>query len=333
MHFWTRHPEAIEPWDPDTEPGLHLTAYGHAFLELFHRMRADGRSVTIGPVIARKTSSVVVSMEELVAHQPQIPARMTLRLGAALLRARRRPAVVVLRVDTELSVRAPMFTTLEAMPTRASVHRSRQRVLPLLPQRGLHPRDASRGDSLRVIALKAYSYNVPDWMGPDFIRALNDLGLSLRIDTERDGRWEDFTDVDAVLCTHPARADPLSKPPTKLVAAWRAGAIPVCGPYVGYLETGRDGETMVVASSDSAEDYLDALRTLSRTPQLSERVRSALPAAAAAYAPDRVLRLNWEAFIAAPRLRFLRVIGAVLLAAPGAALSRLRRVLRTNASR
>ncbi|MBM7466738.1 hypothetical protein [Microbacterium esteraromaticum] len=331
VHFWTRHPEARTAWDPDLEPGLHLTAYGHAFLELFQRMRGAGLPVSIGVDIPAYATAVVASMEELVAHQPQIPARMRLRLGFALLRRAlvapgRMPGMVVLRVDTYLSVRAPSFTTLEAMPTRASVRLSRQRVLPLLPQRGIRPRDAGRGDRLETVAIKAYSYNVPAWADARFRSSLTELGMTLRVDTEHDGRWEDFRDVDVVLCTHGRGVDERSKPPTKLIAAWHGGAIPVCGSYAGYTETGVDGETMVLADGDSADALLVALRRLRDAPELASRIRSALPSAAAAHSAEAVLDTSWLAFTSAPPTP--RLLSALAVTAPAAALSRWRRLMR-----
>ncbi len=328
MHFWTRHREALDPWNPDADPDSHPTAYGHAFLELYQRMRSEGRAVTIGPRPPSRSTAVVASLEELVAHQPQIPARMMLRFAASLLGLHRRPSVIVLRVDTYLSVRAPSFTTLEAMPTRASIRLPRQRVLPLLPQRGLCPRDAARGTRLENVAIKAYSYNIPAWVDDDFEERLGDLGLTLRIDTEANGRWTDFTNLDAVLCTHAPGVDDRSKPPTKLVAAWAGGVIPVCGPFVGYLENGTDGETMVVADDDGSEGYLRALRALRERADLAEKIRAALPAAAAQYSPAGVVEENWRALVAAPPIERSKAFAALLGAAPVAALSRVRRLLR-----
>ncbi|MEV7618626.1 hypothetical protein AB0N59_00645 [Microbacterium sp. NPDC089321] len=333
VHFWTRHPEASVAWDPDAEPGLHLTAYGHAFLELFQRMLAAGLPVSIGVSIPAHATAVIASMEELVAHEPQIPARMRLRLGLALLRralsaSARMPGMVVLRVDTYLSVHAPSFTTLEAMPTQASVHLGRQRVLPLLPQRGIRPRDASRGDRLETVAIKAYSYNVPAWADARFRDALARLGMTLRIDTEHGAHWEDFRDVDVVLCTHARGVDERSKPPTKLIAAWHGAAIPVCGRYTGYMETGVDGETMMLADADSADALLAALRRLRDDRELASHIRSALPRAAAAHSVDAVLDANWRAFTSAPPTSRLRLLGALAAAAPGATLTRARRLAR-----
>ncbi|QMU97418.1 hypothetical protein FVO59_09465 [Microbacterium esteraromaticum] len=330
VHFWTRHPEAHEPWSPDDAPGLHLTAYGHAFLELFQRLRAAGRPVSIGESIPARATSVVASMEELVAHQPQIPARMRLRLAAALARralAPRLPGVVVLRVDTYLSVDAPSFTTLEAMPTRASIRLPRQRVLPLLPQRGIVPRDPARGDRLETVAIKAYSYNVPSWADDGFRSALAELGFTLRIDTELDGRWEDFAEVDVVLCTHGAGVDPRSKPPTKLIAAWHGGAIPVCGRYTGYIEAGIDDENMVLASGGDAVALIGALRRLRDDPAVAPRIRAALPAAVDAHSIGAVLDANWGALTSAPALSRTKLLGSLAIAAPAAAISRVRRLL------
>ncbi|MEJ1090719.1 hypothetical protein [Microbacterium istanbulense] len=327
VHFWTRQAGATDSWDPDADPHRHLTAYGHAFLELFQRMRSEGRRVSIGHRPPTGTTSVVTAMEELIAHQPQIPARNIARLGLALLpMLGRPPSIVVLRVDTWHNVAAPEFVTLEAMPTRGSQTTPRQRALPLLPQRGLVPRNEARGDRVETVALKAYSYNIPSWIDDDFVRALEGSGMRLRVDTELSGRWADFENVDVVLCTHAEGTDERVKPPTKLVAAWRAGVIPVCGPYLGYREVGEPGENMVVARAD-AESFLAALRALRDDPALVRRLRQAIPRAAADYAPERVVDANWRAFTEAPAVERWALVRAVARALPIALVGRLRRFL------
>lgn len=311
VHFWTRAVHALDPWDPDAEPGRHADAFGHTFLELHHRMRARRLPVTIGAEPPSGAVAVVVSFAELSQYLPKPPPILVARLAHAVLGVRPAPAVVVIRDDVPLHVHAPAFTTLEVMPTVASVRLARQVALPMLSQRGLIPRDPSRGERLEVVAIKAYSYNVPSWVDDGFRTALEDLGWSLRVDTERSGRWHDFADVDVVLCMHPADLDDdRRKPPTKLIAAWSAGVIPICGDYRGYREIGADGETMLAASAEP-ESVIAALARLRDRPELSARIRASLAGAARRFTPDRVVEANWAAMSRAPRASRVTLVAAL----------------------
>lgn len=303
VHFWTRRPEATEQWDPDTQPDRHLNGFGHGLLEIHARLDAAGKSVSLGPRVPAQTTLVVVSHEDMTAFEPRILDRMAAHLGLALLRRRRMPGVAVVRVDISLNVEPPKYTTLELMPTRASTTHPRQIWLPMLPQRGLRPRDRQRGEVLTTVALKAYSENVPPWLDGEFSDRLEGLGYRLRIDDERSGRWQDFEDVDVVLCTHQAATlhDDRRKPATKLINAWRAGAIPICGDYVGYRELASADETALFVEGEDAESYLHALARLRDEPGLAVGVRAALPTDQ--YAPELIVEQYWRAFQDAPRAR------------------------------
>lgn len=289
IHFWTNHPEAGEPWNPDEEPLRHADAFGHAFLELYWRMKAEGMPVTIGPAVPRESTALVAILHELIGWHPSAPAQPVALLAREALRCRPVPRIVVIRVDVPLQVAAPRIASLTIMPTRASVERDDQLALPMLPNRGLVPRDAARADQLRTVAIKAYSYNVPSWVDARFHDALADLGFVLRIDTEQDGRWGDFRDVDVVLCTHDTAnlTDERSKPPTKLVNAWVAGAIPVCGPFTAYRELGENGSDMLVCDGTAA-GYLAALAQLRESPETVAVLRAGIARRAPEFAAAAV---------------------------------------------
>lgn len=311
LHFWTRAPGAADPWDPDEEPDRHNDAYGHAFLELYHRMRVKGLPVTLGPTAPRGTTAIMVSFAELSQYLPAPPALFVGRLARAVLALRRRCAVVVIRNDVPFLAKVPGFTTMEIMPTAASVRTAKQRALPLLPQRGIVGRDLARGERLELVAVKAFSYNVPSWLDEEFLRAAERLGYRIRIDDEHSNRWHDFSDVDVVLCTQPEDLeDDRRKPPTKLIAAWTAGVIPVCGDYAGYREIGRDGESMVAAGRD-AEGFLSALRRLREQPGLAEGIRTRLAVEADRFSADRIVQAYWETLAEAPGARRRTVFTAM----------------------
>lgn len=225
VHFWTkRQVEDLSSWDPDREPNLYASGYGHSFLELYARLRDAGSpTVSIGAVIASGTDVVVVSLEELSDWRRHGWPRMNLALCRAI--GWRRPALVVVRVDVHLHIRVPLMTTREVMPTLSSAERDRQRFVPLLPQRGLIQRDKARGQTCDVVGLKLFSQNMPSWLSQLSGHLTND-GVRMRIDTEAsEHSWGDFKEVDIALCTQVAAAnsDPRRKPPTKLINAWAAG--------------------------------------------------------------------------------------------------------------
>jgi hypothetical protein len=214
------------------------------------------------------------------------------------------------------------------MPTAASVERPRQRPLPVFPQRGLIPRDQRRGDALETVAVKAYSYNVPTWMDDSFEQELRALGYRLRIDTEHEGRWRDFSNVDVVLGTHPMRiiGDERVKPPTKLINAWRAGAIPVCGSYVGYLEVGHPDEDMIVTDG-SPQQYVEALARLRREPDVAAGIRRNALRRAQEYEPRDVTDSYWRAFSEAKRAHRSAIALELLITSTGAILLKFARML------
>ncbi|UNK70134.1 hypothetical protein [Microbacterium sp. H1-D42] len=306
VHFWTRRPEALTTWDPDEAPQQHQNAFGHAFLEMYWRLRAKALPVTLGPKPPHGCTVVVVSFEELANYQPQVPSTLMARLALSLLPLRRMPAVVVFRVDAALSVRPPSFTTLEVMATKGAVETPRQTWLPLLPQRGLQVRDPARGDRIETVALKAYSYNVPVWVDDRFISRLSELGMNLRIDTELNGMWHDFREVDVVLCTQRLQPgtdrpaiDDRRKPPTKLINAWAAGAIPVCGDHRGYREIAETG-TDALFARDEPDAFLAALSALRSKPQLVSSMMAAIAKRSEQFSIEQVSTDTWNALTEAP---------------------------------
>ena len=332
VHFWTRYPDALNPWDPDAEPGRYASGYGHAFLELYWRLKASGRPVSLGPKVAAGAHTVVASLEEVSQFLPRVPHGTSARLALALLRMPRLPALVMLRVDVPNSILSPRYTTLEIMPTLAGARGPGRAWLPMLPQRGLVPRDERRGDALGTVAIKTYSYNLPLWLDERFEHEVSLLGYRLRIDDEHSGRWHDFRDIDVVLCTHPRQTigDEQRKPATKLINAWRAGAVPVCGDYVGYREIGAPDENMLIVEDDP-EGHLTALRRLRETDGLAERIRGSAPQDD--YSPEVVTDAYWRTFANAPRVRWLATAASLVRAVVAMAVHRIRRTVSIRPSR
>lgn len=296
VHFWTaRDTGGLDQWDPDLDPSRFATGYGHTFLELYRRLAQSHYSVSIGPRAPRHTTSLVASLEDLTnwlaVCEPSMVrglAREVLRCGAPLH---------VIRADVHPWILAPVFTQVEYVATpRAVEDPGKQIYLPLLPQRGLVARDLGRGSRVENVVLKAYSDNVPAWLDETYRVGIEELGLSIRIETELDGgaAWADFRHVDVALCSQPVgtMGDPARKPPTKLVNAWCAGAIPIVIPMMPYAEVGVAGVNMLVA--DGPASLMTELRLLVSDAERSRALLDASVREGLRYLPDEVAAMWWE---------------------------------------
>lgn len=309
VHFWTLREHAdIESWDPDDDPDLHASGFGHTFLELYVRLKASGEPVTIGARVPNAAKCVVVSLEELSEwHRHGLP-RLTLALARRLLL--RRIGLAVIRNDIHPHIAAPQATTLELMPTRAAITiPDHQRVVPLLPQRGLSQRSAERAPRVSTVVLKAYPENVPEWVR-DLANALELQGVTLRIDDRpRDGgrSWGDFSDADAALCTQRAESlgNPTRKPPTKLINAWAGRVIPLCEPQVAYTELADADKDAVFATG--AAGFAAAVARLNADEELTRALLAASQLRGHDYSTARVLDQWRDALTDVPRTRRRRV--------------------------
>lgn len=324
-HFWTlADVRGLEAWDPDLEPDRHLTGYGHGFLELYSRLQHLGKEVSIGPDVPRRCGVVIVSLEELTEWHSGVLSWKAYRLSRAI--AGHRLGVLSIRTDLPLEVQSPRFATLEVMPTITSVRdETLQKFLPLFPQRGLVPRRIERGQTIETIALKAYSYNVPEWLDKDFVDELASFGCQLRVDTELDrpNRWQDYAEVDVVLCVHPSTLlDTSSKPPTKLINAWSAGTIPLCGPHIGYLEQGTPGEDLLVG--DDPQALLHQIRRLRQHPEIAAEVLSKVDIRRRQLSPEAIASEWWDAIQSTRRSSMGRVFSALFVAVAQHGTERLR---------
>lgn len=249
VHCWTLRPVVgVDGWDPDRDPGRFADAFGHAIVELVVRLRRRGRVVTIGPVVPPRTDVVVVLLEELVSYDGHVRPAAVSRLARD---AFRRPVVVV-RADVPLGVVPPAFVRTQVMPNRTAIVDGRaQRWVPLLPQRGLVPRDPGRGHTIHTLTCKGFEFNVPaELRAQRFLDAIAGCGVHFALDGDP-ATWPDFRHTDVALCVrrHNDAWDDrrhLRKPATKLVNAWVAGAIPLVAPQAAYLELVRPGEDALV---------------------------------------------------------------------------------------
>jgi len=301
VHFWTGSGRIdIEGWDPDAEPARHANGKGHAIVELCKRVARRGRLVSAGPSVVAGSRAVIVYLGDLVQYSGKRhwTAQARLALGVARTGAR----LVVVRGDLPLAVAVPRYASCVVWPnpTASRVHGGVW--LPLLPQRALVARRAERAARIETLVLQTYPENVPDWVRDGSLAApLLQIGVELRVN-EQPEQWPDFSDADLVLCARRSSAfdlpaDPPSyprKPPTKLINAWVAGAIPLVFPETGYLDLANPGVDAIVI--ESPDDVLTAVAALRGDPQAATQLFGGSIARGSDFTTDRVLE-HWEGLL------------------------------------
>lgn len=289
--FWVSEPpdpEEFACWEPDREPERYASGVGHNVHELAKRLEELGAPTTVGRDDFIVGMPIVFLLKD--AYGSRIGMRRALR---AVQRARGWFAVI--RSDTPVDWRFPVPPIIEFVPTRASVTRSWHRWLPPLPQRGLRRRRPERLGRIRTLVFKGNPENVPQQVLADEWKSMlaeRDIRWWIDAPSRTDGSdqsWHDFGDVDAVLCApHPGGADvAASKPPTRLINAWVAGAIPLAVREPAYLELGHDGEDVLFF-----DDLADCARLLDelRNTSLLERLEHGVAERAAEFSVERTSR-------------------------------------------
>ena len=263
-HFWassyTPVPPDLSSWDPDSQPSRYRDGFSHAILELFVRLRDRAAPVTLGKAVPAAARVLVVFSKSL--GKRAWPCFLTASSGRT---------VVLVHSDRPYGWRHPRCE-FEVRAEPSVTHRRDEVWLPLLPQRGLERRVP--GLFASRIAYKGLEANIPDWLRDrDFLHSLAENGWDLSLQTEVDNQhkqWPDFRHVDVALClrrelttsSRPTAARSRPKPPTKLINAWAAGAIPICGPESGHLALLRDGEDGLLLPEPSPTNLLAALSVL-----------------------------------------------------------------------
>jgi hypothetical protein len=133
------------------------------------------------------------------------------------------------------------------------------------------------GGRVERVVTKGWRVHQPPYVLEGLAAAVAPLGLALDVEMEDEaGRraWHDFARADVVLAL---RSDVVlgadgetGKPPTRLVNAWVAGAIPIVSPEAVYLRVGKPGEDMLVVRSQA--ELIAALARLRAEPALAERL-------------------------------------------------------------
>jgi hypothetical protein len=197
-----------------------------------------------------------------------------------------------------------------------------------------------RATSIERVVLKAEADNIPDWIRDGSLgTALGTLGVELRVD-ELPGKWPDFTDTDIVLCARrlsvydrPEDAPTCPrKPPTKLINAWAAGAIPIISPETGYLDIAHPGVDALLA--DGPDEIVATVAALRSDPERVARLLTASVDRGNEFAPDAVLD-RWMTFLQGDLgpSRRRAALATVVIALPAAFVMGIVRRVRPRFSR
>jgi hypothetical protein len=165
--------------------------------------------------------------------------------------------------------------------------------VPYWPQPNLIPRDPIRGDRFENIC---YMGNTRQFLGglDDLEKSIKELGLKWMVMPST--RWNDYSDVDAVVAVRPRRAfwgaidlDPSRKPASKLFNAWLAGVPAILSPDPSYQEYRISDSDYLVART--ARETVDRLKKLADDPSLRRLMRENARRRAREIAPGNIAGL------------------------------------------
>ena len=186
----------------------------------------------------------------------------------------------------------PMIADVRVVQNKLGIRdEERDRFVPLWSQAGMLPRDPARGDQLTTLSYFGLDYYLaPPFREAAFLEKLASLGMSFQPHFSP-AEWSDYRAVDAVLAVRNVTSFDLTiKPATKLVNAWKAGAVPLLGPEPAYRQIGRPGVDYLEVSS--VEEVLEGLRVMKERPAESARMREEGARAMTAYT-DEMLVHQW----------------------------------------
>lgn len=167
---------------------------------------------------------------------------------------------LVVRAD-----RAPVHACDLAIVQNGLHPADHERFIPLWPQPGIIPRDASRGGAIRSLAYQGRLGSAPDWFNSRaFLRDLGARGVAFEVRTTG---WENYRDIDLALAARSESPRVLStKPATKLYNAWHASVPVLAMPEPAYLELRRSVYDFIEVHGPG--DIVRAVDSLRRDPSL-----------------------------------------------------------------
>jgi hypothetical protein len=177
--------------------------------------------------------------------------------------------------------------------------------LPHWPQPGLRPRAAERAFQFERMAY----FGLEPFLGEqfrtrEFRRRLEQIGVqfSLRLTPEE---WSNYEDVDGVLAVRQVSSLHLSvKPPSKLINAWKAGAVPLMGREPAYQQVRKSDLDYVEV--ESADDVIEAVVRLKSHPLYMQGLLSSGARRSSEFSEEMIAKA-WVQLLEGPaREAFLR---------------------------
>ena len=170
--------------------------------------------------------------------------------------------LVVVRAD-----RAPVAACDLAVAQNRIGLASHERFVPLWPQPGLRPRDATRGAVIRRIAYHGRTGSAPSWFFDGALRGpLERRGIEFRVERSR---WEDYREVDVSIAAREETGAVLAtKPATKVYNGWLARVPVLAAAEPAYREIRRSALDFIEVAAPG--DVLRAVDLLRGNPRLFE---------------------------------------------------------------
>ncbi|MCL1463324.1 hypothetical protein [Argonema galeatum] len=233
-------PDSAETFMPGFSGGVYAWT-----LQTYLRLKADGFPCEL--VGTMPAEGIVL------AHRDSLP--IDLQPGPRLL-------IVCLLADKERHLYAQfhIVSNREEKMLKKSGTIWQSYYMPHWRQPGLIPRNSARGDRFENVAYFGHERNLaPELKEPSWHKQLNELGLHFQVVDRL--RWNDYSDVDAILAVRSFNnQDYTSKPATKLFNSWHAGVPAILGRETSF-QTERQSELDYIEVT-SLNDVLAVLKRL-----------------------------------------------------------------------
>jgi Glycosyl transferases group 1 len=234
--------DALKELDPERDFGEFQTGERAWILQTYLRLRRAGYEVELTDRWPQRGLLVFSSKQR----------RIVKRLGG------RTDEVRLLGVREDVGV--PWIADWEVLQNGRYADGRKRFLVPLWPQPGLIPRDASRGHRIRRAGYKGFIGNLhKDFHGERWARFLAERGIDWTCDapryagSQRDRAvtgWNDYREIDLIVAIRPAdRALHVRKPAAKLYNGWLAGVPALLGQEYALRELRRSDEDYIEISS------------------------------------------------------------------------------------
>lgn len=168
--------------------------------------------------------------------------------------------------------------------------------IPPIPQINLFPRDKRRGEKFENISFFGYSKQLSDKFKEDFfLKEIKKLKLKFNIVPQE--KWNDFSDVDAILAIRSfdnSKLNQSNKPFLKLINVWFAGVPAILGNEQAYKIIGEKGEDYLEANS--IEEVIINLKKLRENPDIRKKLVERGKNNSKNYTFEKIVK-EWESFL------------------------------------